>query len=245
MALNRKFRCEVKHIIPHGERVYTVILQPECLVPRFRPGQFLHLALDAYEPAGFWPESRVFSIASAPSERDRLAITYSVRGRFTARMEANLVEGLQVWVKMPYGHFTVEGGIDVVLVAGGTGITAFTAFLETLEPGAPYAVTLAYGVRTRELLIYRDLVQRCVERVPSLAAFYFVEHDADGRPDPQVDSMHGISGRVSVAGLWPNLRRPMEAAYYLSGPPAMLQTVSLDLRARGVGVEAIHIDAWD
>ena len=57
--------------------------------------------------------------------------------------------------------------------------------------------------------------------------------------------MHEISGRLSVAGLWPNLRRPMEAAYYLSGPPAMLQTVSLDLRAREVGEEAIHIDAWD
>ena len=108
-------------------------------------------------------------------------------------------------------------------------------FLKPWSLGAPYAVTLAYGVRTRELLIYRDLVQRCVERVPSLAAFYFVEHDADGRPDPQVDSMHGISGRVSVAGLWPNLRRPMEAAYYLSGPPAMLQTVSLDFTRPGSG----------
>jgi ferredoxin-NADP reductase len=244
MALNRKFRCEVKRLIPHGERVYTVILQPECVVPRFRPGQFLHLALDAYDPAGFWPESRVFSIASAPFERDRLVITYSVRGRFTARMETNLIEGLQVWVKMPYGHFVVEGGVDVVLIAGGTGVTAFTAFLETLEPETQHEVTLVYGVRTRDLLIYRDLVQRCVERVPLLAVFYFIEYDADDRPGSS-DSMHEISGRVTVAGLWPNLRRPMEAAYYLSGPPAMLQSVSLDLRVRGVGAEAIHIDAWD
>ena len=35
-------------------------------VTPFKPGQFLHLALDAFEPGGFWPESRVFSIASAP-----------------------------------------------------------------------------------------------------------------------------------------------------------------------------------
>jgi ferredoxin-NADP reductase len=52
-------------------------------------------------------------------------------------------------------------------------------------------------------------------------------------------------GRVSVAAIWPSLARPLEAAYYISGPPAMLQTVSGDLRAHGISSEAIHIDAWE
>ena len=36
---------------------------------------------------------------------------------------------------MPYGDFVVDGRADVVLFAGGTGITAFTAFLEGLTAG--------------------------------------------------------------------------------------------------------------
>ena len=158
MATAQKLRCQVVRIVDHGEQVYTVDLRPERPAPRFRPGQFLHLALDEYDPSGFWPESRVFSIASAPAQRDLLRISYSVRGRFTARMAQELAEGGWVWVKLPYGEFVIEDGSDVVLFAGGTGITAFTAFLDGLTPAFPHAVYVAYGARSSDLLIYRDLM---------------------------------------------------------------------------------------
>src|SRR5215203_4942761 len=111
----QKLRCVVERIVDHGEQVYTLALRPERPVPRFRAGQFLHLALDAYDPTGFWPESRVFSIASAPAGRDLVRITYAVHGRFTARMEAELREGRQVWIKLPYGDFVIDSQSDVVL----------------------------------------------------------------------------------------------------------------------------------
>ena len=52
----QKLRCVVDRVVDHGERVYTVALRPERPAPRFRAGQFLHLALDPYDPTGFWPE---------------------------------------------------------------------------------------------------------------------------------------------------------------------------------------------
>lgn len=243
MAVTQKLGCVVERIVSHGERVYTLALRPERLVPRFRAGQFLHLALDPYDPTGFWPESRVFSIASPPAQRDSVRITYAVHGAFTARMESDLAEGGQVWIKMPYGDFVVGGGADVVLFAGGTGISAFTAFLEGLGDDGTHSVTLAYGARTDRLLIYRDAVERCAKQVPSLEAVYFVEDlPSEGR-NTGTDGPH--AGRVSVAAIWPRLARPFEAAYYISGPPAMLRTVSEDLRAHGITSEAIHIDAWE
>src|ERR1700730_523252 len=151
----QKLGCVVERVVAHGERVYTLALRPEKLVPRFRAGQFLHLALDPYDPSSFWPESRVFSIASSPSRRDTVQITYAVHGRFTARMESDLVEGREVWIKMPYGDFVVDSGADVALFAGGTGVTAFTAFLEGLTPDAHQSVTLARGPRTNTLLSER------------------------------------------------------------------------------------------
>jgi ferredoxin-NADP reductase len=235
----QKLHCVVEQVIDHGERVYTLALRPARPAPRFRAGQFLHLALDPYDPSGFWPESRVFSIASPPAQRDLVRITYAVHGRFTARMEGDLVEGKEVWIKMPYGDFVIESGPEVVLFAGGTGITAFTAFLEDLTPTGGLPVTLAYGARTSALLIYRDVVERCARRVPSLQVSYFVEQEDEGAPAA------AQSGRVSVGGVWRQLRAPLDAAYYISGPPPMLRGIGDDLCARNISPEAIHIDAWE
>ena len=243
--MTQKLDCVVERIVAHGERVYTVALRPARQLPRFRAGQFLHLALDPYDPSGFWPESRVFSIASPPARRDAVRITYAVHGPFTARMERDLVEGRHVWIKLPYGDFVIDGGADVVLFAGGTGITAFTAFLEDLTPEMPCSVTLAYGARTANLLIYRDVVERCAERLPALDVYYWVEHVGDSEPPASGDRSHAVVGRLSVDAIWPRLTRPLDATYYLAGPPPMLQSIGRDLRARDISPEAIRIDAWE
>jgi ferredoxin-NADP reductase len=238
MAVTQKLACVVEQIAAHGDRVYTLTLRPAGPVPKFRAGQFLHLALDPYDPTGFWPDSRAFSIASSPAEREAVRLTYAVHGRFTTRMERELSEGREVWIKMAYGDFVVNGHADVMLFAGGTGITAFTAFLEGLTPDQHHSVALAYGARTSGLLIYRDLVQRSANRVPSLGVSYFVEQ---GDPDPPAV----MAGMVSVDAVWPRLRRPLQTQYYISGPPPMLRGIRQDLLARHVPPEAIHIDAWE
>jgi ferredoxin-NADP reductase len=241
MAVAQKIRCRVERITRHGEQVYTVDLVPERRPSAFQPGQFLHLALDAYDPSGFWPESRVFSIASAPNQRERLRITYSVRGRFTARMEQELAEGKFVWIKLPYGEFVIQGASDVVLFAGGTGITAFTAFLGGVTPTFPHKVYLAYGARDSNLLIYRDLVQRRAKLIPQLAPVYFVEQDTDEKSAARSE----IVGRLSVAAMWPRIENPMAATYYISGPPPMLKVIAHDLSERGIRLDTIRTDAWE
>jgi ferredoxin-NADP reductase len=233
--VSQKLSCIVERSIAHGEGVYTLVLKPERRAPRFRPGQFLHLAIDPYDPTGFWPESRAFSIASGPDERDRLRITYAVHGRFTARLETEAVEGRALWIKLPYGDFVVSGNRETALLAGGTGVTAFTAFLASLTP-ASQPVTLAYGARTAGLLTYRDAVEACVRQAPPLRVMYFAEQEA---------AAPVRSGRVSVDAVWGSLADPRQTDFYISGPPVMLKAVAADLTARGVAPAAIHIDAWE
>lgn len=243
MAVAQKIRCRVEKILHHGNSVYTLFLKPEKPLPRFRPGQFLHLALDEYDPSGFWPESRVFSIASSPTERDNLTISYSVKGRFTARMETELAEGGQVWVKLPYGDFVVENKRDVVLLAGGTGITAFTAFIGGLTKEFDHGVYLAYGARSVDLHTYHDLLERQAQKVPSLHLFYFAENGCPQAADGREDRL--TIGCLSVSAFWPRLKDPFAADYYISGPPAMLKGISQDLISRGVKPESVRIDAWE
>lgn len=240
MAVAQKLCCKVQRIVDHGEHVYTVDLVSDKLFPVFKPGQFLHLALDAYDPAGFWPVSRVFSIASPSHQRDRLSITYSVRGRFTARMEKELTEGKTVWIKMPYGEFVIQSTADVVLLAGGTGITAFTAFISGLSASSANKVFLAYGARTADLLIYRNLIDQCANETRHLRQWYFVE---EGHGNPSLPGP--ILGRLSVKDIWGQIDDPPASAFYLSGPPDMIKTISHDLKDRGIGIDEIRVDAWE
>ena len=244
MATPRKIKCLVERLIDHGDHVFTVDLKPESRMPRFAPGQFLHLALDAYDPTSFWPESRVFSIASSTQDRERLRISYSVQGSFTKRMEAELCEGREVWTKLPYGDFVVRDDADVVLFAGGTGMTAYTSFIESLNSDFGRDVLLAYGARYDRLLIYKDSVLSRAAELPCLMARFFVE---EGVVASDCDN-EGVSfekGRLCVDSIWPELTDPHAKAYYISGPPAMISSLKKQLHDKGIDAASIHIDAWE
>jgi len=237
MGMPQKIRCKVERILDHGNHVYTLDLIPERHVPNFLPGQFMHLAIDSYEPGDFWPDSRVFSIASSPLHRDRLQIVYSVKGQFTARMENELTVGKNVWAKLPYGEFVIDGSEDVALFAGGTGMSAFTAFLESIRPDFPYKIYLFYGAKNGSLLLYRDFVEQLKIDHPQLEPHYFVEDVNLG-----FESLN--HGYLSINRAWPFIRNPLATTYYLSGPPIMLETLKKDIIHKDVTSNRIKIDSW-
>jgi NAD(P)H-flavin reductase len=226
-------------------------LAPASTAPSFRPGQFLHLTVDDYDPSGFWPESRVFSIASSPRDRNRIRICYSVKGRYTTKMEQTLKIGGGVWIKLPYGDFVIDDASDAVLIAGGTGISAFTAFLEALTPQCSQTVTLVYGARTPGLLLFQEMILAQLAAVPKLKVVFFTETPDEAfahRMSVLSRAPHCLTGRISLDAL---LRPPssdlcpLSSVFYLSGPPVMLNTLMADLKLRGVPPEQIQTDAWE
>jgi ferredoxin-NADP reductase len=138
--------------------------------------------------------------------------------------------GGRVWVKLPYGEFVVDPARDAVLFAGGTGITAFTAFLQSLEPGRSQRVHLFYGARTPDLFVYGPLVEARVRAVPALTSALVCEQ---------------TQGRLRVDAAWPAISRLDDPTFYLSGPPAMLDALTRQLCERGVSADAIRTDAWE
>jgi ferredoxin-NADP reductase len=248
MSMPRKLRCTVESITDHGGHVYTVDLRPQGMVPGFRPGQFLHLTVDPYDPADFWPESRVFSIASSPHDRSRIRICYSVKGRYTRKMEETLQVGGTVWIKLPYGEFFVEDTSNAILVAGGTGISAFTAFIEKLGPEAPRLVTLVYGARTADLLLFQEMILTQLRRVPNFRAIFFLEAMDPGfavRPAALNEAPVCLAGRISLEQVRLHISDFSRNVFYLSGPPAMISTLGAGLRSLGISADRIRTDAWE
>ena len=104
-----------------------------------------------------------------PRDRDRLTITYAVKGAFTTRMERELARGArglgQAAVRRVRGRPVARRGA----VRRRDGVTAFTAFLQSLTPERAPRVLLFYGARTPELFVYGPLAEACAREVPSLA----------------------------------------------------------------------------
>ncbi len=248
MSMPRKIRCTVEALTDHGGRVYTVDLRPDKPLPSFKPGQFLHLTVDEFDPSSFWPESRVFSIASSPRDRQRVRICYSGVGRYTRKMEQALAVGRGVWIKLPYGEFIIDSSTDAVLLAGGTGISAFTAFLEALAPDHPQPVWLVYGARNPDLLLFRDKILAQLERVPNFRVLFFVETTEPGWAPPASERPNApeyLIGRISLDEVWPRITDPTAKVFYLSGPPPMLNALTTELQAREVPPDRIRMDAWE
>lgn len=239
MSAPMKIPAEVTSIVDHGRQTYTLTMEPGKQIPKFRPGQFLHLALDDYDPSSHWPDSRVFSIASSPTRPENIRVTYTVKGVFTARMANELFVGSEVWLKFPYGEFVLEDDYrnEMVLIAGGTGFTPFASFAEYLaDMDIGLHLRIAYGTANPQLLIYQDLIEETAKILPLVRRKYFCEDGASGDI---------IKGKIILSQVFGMIDDPYSAVYYLSGPKLMVEKFRRELRTRKIIEELIRIDAWE
>lgn len=223
-----KYQATIKNIISHGSGTYTVQFDVPPRATRFKAGQFLHLALDAFDPSeGYWPDSRVFSIASRPGD-EIIEIVYSVKGSFTKRMEEELYIGKEVWLKLPYGDFIVERHISSsqhpVFIAGGTGISPFIPFFhQVIEQGLANPITVYYGIRDQEHFLFKPVL----EEITKYATVCVVE------------------GVLDVKTMSRDIASDTDAVCFISGPPTMIQVFQSELKQQGVKLDSIIIDAWE
>jgi len=227
-----KTKAAVSNIINHSEGVYTVQFDIPKRAARFKAGQFLHLTLEQFDPVdGFWPESRVFSIASKPRS-EHIEIVYSVKGQYTARMEKELHVGKELWLKLPYGDFIIdkymEGKDEIVLIAGGTGVSPFIPYLlERLEINknahSLIPLTLYYGIRDEQHFLYKDTVTHLDEQAQVIIVKGMFDID---------DIAAEVSGKYNCV-------------CFISGPPIMIQEFKRILISHGMPSDNIVIDAWE
>jgi NAD(P)H-flavin reductase len=215
----------VSKIVSYGEGIYQVFFQVDRII-KFKPGQFLHLTLDEYDPAsGYWPESRVFSIASLSGSRE-IEIVYSVKGVYTKRMSAELKEWREVWIKLPYGDFIIENyvkeGEDVFLIAGGTGISPFISFLRKNVNDLKFKIHLYYGIRGEKFYLYKEFLESIRNEI----------------------ELKVVVGMMDIDKIVEEIKSCDRGKYFISGPPIMIEKYKNKLIDKGIVSERIIIDEW-
>ena len=243
MPIQRKIKVEVLKKTAYPNNIYLFRLSPEKQLPFFNPGQFLHLAIDKYDPSYHWPESRAFSIATSSSTLDFLEVLISIKGEFTNRLKNEIDIGDEVWIKLPYGdfNFSKSSDRDTVLIAGGTGISPFMSFLRyAIDHKLNPSINLFYGVKNESMLIIESLLEECNKKIKNFNYQLFIEH-----PDNPNDDLRFTKGVLSFRSIMKKTKSLNNPIYYLSGPPAMIEAFEEGLIKAGISESSIMFDRWE
>jgi len=243
MPLPRRVEVSVRRITNHGGSVYTLEFGIPAAYTRFKPGQFTHLTIEPHNPSdGYWPESRVFSIASPPNV-DFVRVVYSVKGKYTSRIRDELRPGSKCWLKLPYGEFVIDSrsisGDFIALVAGGTGISPFIPFLLD-KSGRQFKkdILLFYGIRNPALVIFDRELKLALADLPNLEIMLFSEE--------QTTDKRFHLGKLNFEVIWRIIEQHGGIpVFFLSGPPKMIDSFRRSLIHVGLPETCIRIDQWE
>ncbi len=234
-----KVQVEVTELIHHTDSVSTIGMKPLSRMPRFKPGQFLHLTLSDYDPSAQWPESRVFSISSSPKNKAQISITYAVKGRYTTKMFDEIKLGSKLWLKFPYGSFLeVPDASDHILVAGGTGITPFLSILlYGIDVNSEKNYKLYYGIRTPDQNFFNETLKEIDQKLKNFNMTVYCENSAE--------NSEFTEGIIDIEDIYNKCADMENPAFYLSGPVEMIKNFNSFLKGKGVSEEKIIIDDWE
>ena len=229
MAIVKKYPATVKAIHNSIDGVYTLELESLSKPFRYDPGQFLHLAIDEYDPAAQWPDSRCFSMQSSPDE-ELIKITYAVKGKFTTRMQQELKPGSEVTLKLPYGDLFTQphNKVNTVFIAGGTGITPFLSLFNHSSFTGYTNPVLYAGFRNQSINLYETELAKAQKINP---AFKFI---------PVYQDLDGILNIIEILNT-----SKQDASFYISGPPSMIKTFKQKLIANEVSISQVLTDDWE
>jgi ferredoxin-NADP reductase len=171
---------------------------------------------------------RWFTIASAPVEGTIHISTRISDSGFKRALDA-LQVGDEIESHSLEGDFTWEehDGKDVVLVAGGIGVTPFhSIFLERHAAAKPLNARLLYYNRTEE--------------VPFREEFAGLQAN---HPELSIEIL--VGEQISADSILSHAPESSGSLVYLSGPEPMVESVGSDLKDRGIQIKQDWFPGYD
>src|SRR5271165_5713129 len=155
-----RYRMRVRSVTVEAPGVTSIEVTGRDLhALRAEAGQFM---LWRFMTKGCWWQSHPFSLSAVPTG-DSLRLTVKAVGDFS-RAVGKLEPGTRVLAEGPFGVFTsaVKRRPEVLLIAGGIGITPLRALFEELSESAD--VTLIYRVVSRGEVIFEEELREIAQR---------------------------------------------------------------------------------
>ncbi len=222
---SREIAPEVRHFLFEADEVPAL---------PFTPGQWVSISEIVREKK----TTRAYSLASAPrGNRFELCLNRVKEGLFSPWL-FRLTPGESVDFKGPLGSFTPRQPFsDSVLIATGTGVAPFRAFLQSETVlDSDCDVTLLLGARYEDSLLYRAEFEELEQSHLGFRFLPTITRPAPGWP--------GLTGRVQ-AHLDLVLAGRTDLDVYICGLRAMVDEVRSLLAARGFEKRRIVFEKYD
>ncbi len=222
----------VRKIVSETHDARSIVLEvPDELQERFRyrAGQFLSFKV---APEGT-VLTRSYSLASSPDTdaEHKVTVKRVEDDRVSNWMNDQLAEGDLLAVTPPAGFFVLDDSdADVVLFAGGSGITPCISILKTALATGGRRLKLVYANRDERSIIFRDELERLAAAHPERLQ---VLHSLDDRD--------GLLDEARVKQL---VGSDLGASFYLCGPGPFMATVEAALLDLGLHKDQIRIEIF-
>lgn len=207
---------------------------PEGAGFRQVPGQFAFLRIFGAEIKS---EEHPFTISSGAAEKGRISFTIKESGDFTATL-GRVSGGDTATVDGPYGQFSylVRGEGDILMIAGGVGITPLLSMLRHIAAsgGCP-SVTLLWGNKTGKDIFFRDEIEAFADAIPGFKVYHVLS-------DEDWEGPTGFLTKELLSGLLGE--EELSRRVFLCGPPVMMDKVTHALRDLGVARRNIHTERF-
>lgn len=206
---------------------------PEGGAFRQVPGQFAFLRIFGAEIKS---EEHPFTISSSATEKGRISFTIKESGDFTSTI-GRTRPGTPALVDGPYGQFSylLRGEGDILMIAGGVGITPLLSMLRHIAASGGPAVTLLWGNKTEKDIFFRDEIEGFADAIPGFKVHHVLSDE----------DWEGPTGYVTKELLSELLsEEELSRRVFLCGPPVMMDKVARALRELGVRRRNIHTERF-
>jgi 3-ketosteroid 9alpha-monooxygenase subunit B len=232
MADSRFHRLRVADVIAESADARSFVLDlPQNLRDAFsyRPGQFLTLKVPCQEAT----VQRCYSLSSAPGIDTAPKITVKrVRdGRASNWMCDNLQPGDELEVMAPAGVFSPRSlDDDLLLFAGGSGITPVLSILKSALANGRGMLTLIYANRDECSVIFGDELRQLAQRHPGrLRVIHWL------------DSVQGVPQQRHLE----ELARPWsKQECFICGPALFMESALAAMLALGLARARVHVERF-
>jgi 3-ketosteroid 9alpha-monooxygenase subunit B len=227
-------RVRVVEVVRETSDAHSLVLEPadgDHSRLSYRPGQFLTVRVPTTRPEG---AARCYSLSSSPVCDDKLKVTVKrTRGGYGSNWICdNVTEGDVLEVLRPSGTFTPASlDDDLLLLAGGSGITPVMSILKSCLRAGAGAVALVYANRDEKSVIFRD-------ELVALAAEY-------GERLTVVHWLESVQGLPAAAGLAALVRPYAGREAFVCGPGPFMDLATEVLAGLGAIGGRIHVERFE
>lgn len=233
MSAPRSYEVRVIEVVEETHDACSFVLEPaaeDTDVFRYRPGQFLTVQVPTDRSEG---AARCYSLSSSPALDEKLKVTVKRVGDGYASnwLCDNIVAGSTLEVLKPAGTFTPRSlQDDLLLVAGGSGITPVMSILKSALHEGSARVTLLYANRDERSVIFADELACMARQFPGrLTTIHWLE------------TLQGLPDTAQLA----ELSRPMaDRQAYVCGPGAFMDCVLDALAQAGLPERQVHVERF-